>query len=77
LPIFDCRLPITDGHCKKLPHHFFNRQSAIGNENLVSGCGYAALRPGHMEVSSREQEKPCEPRGFGHRLLAGLRAPDL
>ena len=26
-----------------MPHHFFNRQSAIGNENLVFGCGYAVL----------------------------------
>jgi hypothetical protein len=33
LPILDCRLPIADGHRKELPHHFFNRQSAIGNEN--------------------------------------------
>ena len=31
LPIFDCRLPIADGHGKELPHHFFNRQSAISN----------------------------------------------
>jgi hypothetical protein len=32
--------PIADGHWKELPHHFFNRQSAISpprrdNENLV------------------------------------------
>jgi amidase len=31
LPIFDCRLPIADAHWKELPHHFFNRQSAISN----------------------------------------------
>jgi len=31
MPIFDCRLPIADGHGKELPHHFFNRQSAISN----------------------------------------------
>ena len=41
--------PIADGHWKELPHHFFNRQSAISppwrdNENLVLGCGYAALQ---------------------------------
>jgi hypothetical protein len=41
--IADFRLPIAYGHWKELPNHFFNRQSAIGNENLVSGCGYAAL----------------------------------
>jgi len=34
LPIFDCRLPIADGHGKELPHHFFNRQSAISNRQL-------------------------------------------
>jgi hypothetical protein len=38
--IADFRLPIADGHWKELPHDFFNRQSAIGNENLVFG-----LRP--------------------------------
>jgi hypothetical protein len=43
LPIVDCRLPIADGHSKELPQHFFNRQSAISNENPVFGCGYAAL----------------------------------
>ena len=42
LPIFDCRLLIDRG--RKLPHDFFNRQSAIGNQNLGFGCGYAALR---------------------------------
>jgi hypothetical protein len=31
LPIFDCRLPIPDGHWVELPHHFFNRQSTISN----------------------------------------------
>ena len=25
-------LPIADGHWNELPHHFFNRQSAIGNQ---------------------------------------------
>ena len=40
--IADFRLPIADGHWKELPHHFFNRQSAIspprrGNENLAFG----------------------------------------
>jgi hypothetical protein len=34
--IADFRLPIAppwrdDGHWKELPHHFFNRQSAISN----------------------------------------------
>jgi len=43
LLIADIRLPIADGQRRKLPHHFFNRQSAIGNENLAFGCGYAAL----------------------------------
>jgi hypothetical protein len=38
--IADCRLPIADGHWKELPRHFFNRQSAIGNENLVFRCGH-------------------------------------
>jgi hypothetical protein len=47
---WNCRFSIAppwraDGHWKELPHHFFNRQSAIspprrGNENLVFG-----LRP--------------------------------
>jgi hypothetical protein len=37
--IADFRLPIAppwraDGHWKELPHHFFNRQSAIGNEKM-------------------------------------------
>jgi hypothetical protein len=27
--IADFRLPIAGGHWKELPHHFFNRQSAI------------------------------------------------
>jgi hypothetical protein len=45
--IADFRLPIAPpwrahGHWKELPHHFFNRQSAIspprrGNENLAFG----------------------------------------
>jgi hypothetical protein len=35
--IADFRLPIAppwraDGHWKELPHHFFNRQSAISNQ---------------------------------------------
>jgi hypothetical protein len=34
LPISDLRLPITDGHWKEVPHHFFNRQSAISNRQL-------------------------------------------
>jgi len=44
LSIADLRLPIApprwaDGHWKELPHHFFNRQSAIspprrGNESM-------------------------------------------
>jgi len=38
--IADFRLPIPDGRWKELPHHFFNRQSAISNENLLFGCGY-------------------------------------
>jgi hypothetical protein len=29
--IADFRLPIADGHWKELPHHFFNRQSAVSN----------------------------------------------
>jgi hypothetical protein len=29
--IADFRLPIAYAHWKELPHHFFNRQSAIGN----------------------------------------------
>jgi hypothetical protein len=29
--IADFRLPIAAGHGKELPHHFFNRQSAISN----------------------------------------------
>jgi hypothetical protein len=36
--IVDFRFRIADGHWKELPQHFFNRQSAIGNENLVFGC---------------------------------------
>jgi hypothetical protein len=42
LPIFDFRLPIADGHWKELPHHFFNRQSAIVNRQLKPGVW---LRP--------------------------------
>jgi len=42
---WNCRFSIADGHWKELPHHFFNRQSAIGNENLVFGCGRRRRRP--------------------------------
>src|SRR5208337_3647370 len=84
LPIADCRLPnvdcrssIADRHWKELPHHLFNRQSAIVNQQSTIGNQPAALCPGHMEVSSREHEKPCESRGFSHRWLAGVRAAGL
>jgi hypothetical protein len=34
LPISDCRFSIADERWKELPHHFFNRQSAIVNRLL-------------------------------------------
>jgi hypothetical protein len=43
LPIFDCRLLIDRGGSCHTTSSIDNRQSAIGNENLVFGCGYAAL----------------------------------
>jgi hypothetical protein len=43
LPIFDCRLLIEIGRSCHTTSSIDNRQSAIGNENLVFGCGRAAL----------------------------------
>jgi hypothetical protein len=55
--IADCRLSLADGHWKELPHHFFNRQSAIGYENLAFG-----LRPCRVVdpgvFYSKSAEKP-------------------
>jgi hypothetical protein len=46
--IADFRLPITHGHCKELPHRFFNRQSAISNRQswpvLVAAKGRAVVQ---------------------------------
>jgi hypothetical protein len=33
--VADFRLMISDGHWNELPHHFFNRQSAIGNDRRL------------------------------------------
>jgi hypothetical protein len=39
LPIFDCRLPIPDGHWKELARHSFNRQSTIVNRQSARRGG--------------------------------------
>jgi len=36
MAIADFRLGIADGHWKELPHHFFNRQSAISNRQSAA-----------------------------------------
>jgi len=41
--IFDCRLLIDRAGSCHTASSIDNRQSAIGNENLVFGCGYAPL----------------------------------
>ena len=42
MPIFDCRLRMDIGTSCHTTFSIDNRQSAIGNENLVFGRGYAA-----------------------------------
>jgi hypothetical protein len=41
LLIVDCRFSIADGHWEELPHHFFNRQSAMKTWSLVAAKGRA------------------------------------
>jgi hypothetical protein len=47
-----------------LPYHFFNRQSAIGNENLAFGCGYAALCLGVSVVNAIDFFTPSVTLGY-------------
>jgi hypothetical protein len=63
LPIFDCRLLMDIGRSCHTTSSIVNRQSAIGKENLVFGCGRAAL-PDHYLAKSPAPES----RMIGKRL---------
>jgi hypothetical protein len=80
LPIFDWRLPIlppwlADGPWKEVPRHFFNRQSPIGNENLVFGCGYATLRTWPSQLSFTSEIVRAYNVKFGLRVQGLAVAP--
>jgi hypothetical protein len=51
------RLLIDRGGSRHTTSSIDNRQSAIGNENLVFGCGYAALCALWLVLYSRPTKK--------------------